>query len=47
MDKVKKKNTMSVNVTRALFYHLVFLTLEAGTDSLSRHVIKKLPLYAA
>jgi len=47
MDKVPKKKAMSVNFPSVLFYHLDFLTPEAGTDRLFRNVSKKLPLRAA
>jgi len=45
MEKVPKNNTVSVNVCHALFSLLDFLTLESGTDGLSRNVGAELPLY--
>jgi len=45
MDKVKKK-TVSVHVSRAVFYLCNFLTFEDGTGRLSQNVHKELPLCA-
>jgi len=47
MDEVPKENMVSVNFPRALLSLLDFLTLEAGTERLSRNISKELPLYAA
>jgi len=45
--KSKKKKIVSVNFDRHLFSLLDFLTLEAGTNGLSRNFGKDLPLYDA
>jgi len=44
MDKVPKKKLLSVNFSRALFFLLDFLTLEAWTDRLTRYVSAELLL---
>jgi len=38
------KETVSVDVSDAVFFHLDFLTLEDGTSRLSQNVGKELPL---
>jgi len=45
MDKVSKKEIMSVNVSHVLPFLLNFLTLEDGTDRLSQNIGKEFPLY--
>jgi hypothetical protein len=47
MDEVAEKNIVSSNFHHALFHLLGFLTLEAGTDNLSRNASMELPLSAA
>jgi hypothetical protein len=46
MDKVPKKEDVSVNFSCAKFPHLDFLTLEGGTDKLSQNISKELLLSA-
>jgi hypothetical protein len=45
MDNVPDKKTVSVNSHHPVFSILDFLTLEAGTNRLSRKTGKELPLY--
>jgi hypothetical protein len=47
MDEVAETKIVSVNFHHAQFYLLGFLTLEAGTDNLSRNASVELPLFAA
>jgi len=47
MDKVLKKKIVSFNFPHAVFCLLGFLTLEAGTGSLSKNLGKELPFYVA
>jgi len=47
MDKVPKKNTVSVNFSNAMFSLLDFLILKDGNDRLSQNISKELLLYAA
>jgi len=47
MDKAAKRKIMSVNFSGAILSFLDFLTLEGGTNSLSRNVGKELPLNTA
>jgi hypothetical protein len=46
LDNVPKKKIVSINLNHVLFSPLDFLTLEAGTDSLSQNVSAELPLSA-
>jgi hypothetical protein len=45
--KLQKKKIVTVNFHHHLFSLLHFLTLEAGTNRLSRNIGKELPLYDA
>jgi len=45
MDKVPKKNSVSVNFSHAMFCLLDFMTLKDGTNRLSWNVGKEIPLY--
>jgi hypothetical protein len=47
MYEAPKKKKVSVNFSCTLFYLLDFLTVEDGTNRLSRTVGKELPPYAA
>ena len=47
MDKVPKNKIVSVNFSFAVISLWDFLTLEDGTDRLSRNVGKELSLYTA
>ena len=47
MGKITAKKNLSVNFSHAVFSLLDFLTLEDGTDRMSRNVGKELRLYAA
>jgi len=45
--QITEKKNLSVNFSHAVFSLLHFLTLEDGTDRMSRNVGKELHLYAA
>jgi len=45
-DKVQKNKIVSVNFSCAMFSLLDFLTLEDGSDRVTRNFSKELPLYA-
>jgi len=45
MEKVPKRNTVSVKFCHALFSLLDLLTLESGTNGLSWNIGAELPLY--